>query len=52
MDGNGDYNIYINADIGYDEQLKAYIHEIKHINKKHFNEGVRALIAELEADEY
>lgn len=36
LDGNGDYNIYINANISSEEQVKAYFHEMQHIKKNHF----------------
>lgn len=35
-DSNGDYNIYINANISSNEQKIAYDHENDHINKGHF----------------
>lgn len=36
VDDNGNYNVYINANLSIEEQKKAYIHEIRHIKKNHF----------------
>lgn len=36
VDDNGDFNIYINVNLSYEEQRKAYRHETRHIRKNHF----------------
>lgn len=36
-DIDGNYNVYINEYLTYEEQLKAYAHEIEHIEQKHFD---------------
>ncbi len=35
-DENGDYNIYLNADIPDDKRVEAFRHEIEHIKQGHF----------------
>lgn len=36
VDNDGDYNVYINANLSIEEQKKAYLHETRHIKKNHF----------------
>ncbi len=36
VDNNGDFNVYINANLSCEEQKKAYRHEVRHIRKNHF----------------
>lgn len=36
VDNDGDYNVYINAYLSFEEQKKAYRHEARHIKKNHF----------------
>ena len=36
IDSNGDYNVYINARLGYRRQQEAKEHELNHINGDHF----------------
>lgn len=36
VDCDGDYNIYININLGYFEQQKALDHELKHIKNGDF----------------
>ena len=37
LDANGDYNIYINAALSQEGQLRAYKHELKHIANGDFD---------------
>lgn len=50
-DENGDYNVYINCNLGYLAQERAKCHELEHINKNHFyrNSSVAQDEAEAEA---
>lgn len=36
LDANGDYNVYINNQISYNEQRTTFLHEINHIKHGHF----------------
>ena len=36
LDTNGDYNIYLNAKLAHDEQVRAFRHELEHIRQGHF----------------
>jgi hypothetical protein len=36
VDEEGDYNVYINDQLSYEQQLQATEHELKHIYKNHF----------------
>lgn len=36
IDSDGNYNVYINSLLSYDEQLKTEKHELIHIRKEHF----------------
>lgn len=35
VDENGDYNIYVNENLSYDEARRAYKHELEHIRRNH-----------------
>ncbi len=35
VDENGDYNIYVNENLSFEEARRAYKHEIEHIRRKH-----------------
>ena len=35
LDENGDYNVYINKGLSYDQQMKALAHEVIHIDNQH-----------------
>lgn len=35
VDGNGDYNIYVNENLPFEEARRAYKHEIEHIRRNH-----------------
>jgi hypothetical protein len=47
LDANGDYNVYINKDLSYDQQMKALAHEIIHID----NEHLRVMLPVMECEE-
>ncbi len=51
IDENGDYNVYINENLTYEEQLKSYKHEKKHIKKNHFYQDKAIDKCEKEANE-
>jgi len=51
MDENSDYNIYVNSTLSQDEMKKAYLHEIQHIEKKHFDQDISVAKAEGEIEE-
>ncbi len=36
LDENGDYNVYLNAQLSYDAQADAFRHEVEHIKQGHF----------------
>ena len=36
-DANGDYNIYLNARLAYDQQLETYFHEEAHARLGHLH---------------
>jgi len=48
VDSNGDYNVYINANLGYYEQQKALKHELSHISNDDFynNDDISAIEAQ------
>ena len=51
-DENGDYNIYINAALSYQERQQTYRHEITHIKKAHFYQQDKSVLeCETEAKE-
>jgi hypothetical protein len=35
LDANGDYNVFINKDLSYDQQMEALAHEVMHIDCEH-----------------
>ena len=51
VDENGDYNVYVNAKLSYEEQRKAYRHECRHIKKNHFYRGKSVQRCEFEANQ-
>lgn len=51
IDENSDYNIYLNSTLSQDELKKAYLHEIQHIEKKHFDKDISVAQAENEIEE-
>lgn len=51
IDENSDYNIYLNSALTHDELKKAYVHEIQHIEKKHFDKDISVTQAEGEIEE-
>ncbi len=50
MDENGDYNIYVNSALSHDQAKKAYLHELQHIDKKHFDQDISVVQAENEIE--
>lgn len=36
VDANGDFNIYVNSNLSFEEQRRAYDHELEHIRREHF----------------
>lgn len=51
IDENADFNIYLNSALSQDEMRKAYLHEIQHIEKKHFDQEISVVQAESEIEE-
>ena len=49
-DENGDYNVYINCNLGYEAQEKGKEHELNHIRKNHFRSSKAVSVCEDEAD--
>lgn len=47
-DSDGDYNIYINARLSFDEARKALEHEKRHILLNHFHRDVPVKLCEEE----
>lgn len=50
VDENGDFNIYINANLSKERQNKSFIHECRHIRKNHFYQEMAVEECEMEAD--
>lgn len=48
-DANGDYNVYINSLLSADMQAEAYLHELEHIRRGHFDQEGRP-VEELEQE--
>ena len=48
-DENGDYNIYLNKRLSPEGRIKAYLHELDHISKGHFDSDLKS-VAEKEAE--
>lgn len=44
---DGSYSIFINARLGYEEQRKAYLHEMEHIKDNDFE---KTNVSEIEKD--
>lgn len=51
VDENGDFNVYVNARLSYQEQRKAYKHECRHIRRQHFHSQKSVDICEQEANQ-
>lgn len=47
LDADGDYNVYINANLSYTAQVEGYEHEMKHIKNGDFE---RISVQEIEAE--
>ena len=50
-DENGDYNIYLNDRLCDEDLVKAYDHEVQHIEAGHFYDDTKT-VAEKEAEVY
>lgn len=50
LDGNGDYNVYVNAAMPPERQRRAWRHELVHIRQGHFQSPEPVVINELEAE--
>lgn len=48
LDENGDYNVYINKDLSYDQQMAALAHEVIHIDNDHLRIQLPAMEFESE----
>lgn len=48
-DKNGDYNICINARISHEDQLEAYEHELRHIQRGDFQTSTPVDLIEIYA---
>ena len=49
VDEDGNYNIYINERLSYDEKRKALKHELAHARLNHFSRDITVAQAEREA---
>jgi Zn-dependent peptidase ImmA (M78 family) len=49
LDENGDYNVFINKDLNYEQQMKALAHEIVHIDNAHLRVQLPIIDCENEA---
>lgn len=50
LDANGDYNVYINKDLSYDQQMTALAHEIIHIDNEHLRVQLPIMECEEQAE--
>lgn len=48
LDEDGNYNVYINARLSFEERKKTLAHELRHIKKDHFFDD--RMIAEIEKE--
>jgi Zn-dependent peptidase ImmA (M78 family) len=46
LDEDGDYNVYINKDLSYDQQMSTLAHEIIHIDNDHLRVQLPAILCE------
>lgn len=46
LDPNGDYNIYINQNLNYEQQMQALAHELIHIDSDHIRVNLPAWLCE------
>ena len=42
QDAQGDYNVYINAIMSYEQRLRSYAHELRHIENGDFGKDLPA----------
>lgn len=50
VDSDGNYNVYVNNQLGHNAQLKTFQHELNHIKRKHFEDFNPVIHNEIEAD--
>jgi Zn-dependent peptidase ImmA (M78 family) len=50
VDDDGDYNVYINTEVGEEKQESALNHELSHIAQDHFFDDKPLQVDEREAD--
>ncbi len=51
VDENGDFNVYVNARLSYEQQREAYKHECRHIRGQHFHSHKSVETCEQEANQ-
>jgi Zn-dependent peptidase ImmA (M78 family) len=49
LDEDGNYNVYINARLSYEQRKEVLKHELKHIGKDHFYKDISVIECEKEA---
>ena len=50
VDGNGDFNIYVNENLSIEARRAAYDHELEHIRREHFFTDIPVEECEREAN--
>jgi hypothetical protein len=50
LDENGDYNVFINKDLNYEQQMEALAHEVIHIDNEHLRIQLPIIECEEEAE--
>ncbi|MBR5285476.1 MAG: hypothetical protein IKU30_01125, partial [Clostridia bacterium] len=51
LDCEGYYNVYLNANLSYDECMRVFEHEMEHVRQSHFCQEKSVAQCEKEADE-
>ena len=49
VDAQGDYNVYINEAMSFEQRLRSFAHEKRHIEREDFSSGQRATEIERKA---
>ena len=49
LDEDGNYNVYINEELTYEEQQRVADHELEHIKRDHFYQDIPVIQCEDEA---
>ena len=49
LDSDGNYNVYINARLSFEQRKDVLRHELKHIGKEHFYKDMSVIECEKEA---